>query len=360
MKSKKRWWIFAVVSLSCVALGYVLLHTPSHREFSKLPAFATKKARFVPLKIHSFSSANIPQLEMEIENNKILADLDLGWDGGIVLPIGMIEKLKNKSLLGRHSFFSFKGKTYQSDIYKLPSIYIGKVKISPVRAEEEQIEFFEDTILKKCNDEPLKLNVGRIGWQLFENCNLLLDCDHSIAILCDSLETLKQQGYPVDSFIETPLLCDRHSVDFEVLTDAGLIRCMLDTGSTWNLLNKNLESLNPDHRLINLDHLSGRPAEFNPCNEDLLSIKEEETWDAQTFQISGKEFGPVNFVKMKSPVGLDAVIGMEFIDNHLVFIDFRNRKIYFSNYPEERSLFVRAYDFVQNRMFTHTIPFFIH
>ena len=54
-------------------------------------------------------------------------------------------------------------------------------------------------------------------------------------------------------------------------------------------------------------------------------------------------------MKMKSPLDLDAIIGMEFIEQHLIFIDFRKEKIYFSKLPEERSPLVRAYDFLEKK-----------
>ena len=127
-------------------------------------------------------------------------------------------------------------------------------------------------------------------------------------------------------------------------TEAGPLRCVLDTGSTWNLLNKDLQDQSLDHRQIDLDHIHEKRPILNTENENLLTLNPEDCWDAKTFQINGKEFGPVDFMKMKSPLGLDAIIGMEFIEQHLIFIDFRNEKIYFSKLPEERSPLIRACD----------------
>jgi len=82
----------------------------------------------------------------------------------------------------------------------------------------------------------------------------------------------------------------------------------------------------------------------------LLIFNPEDEGRAKTFQINGKEFGPVNFVKIKSPLKIDAIIGMEFIEDHLIFIDFKKEKIYFSELPEQRSLFIRACDFIAHKM----------
>lgn len=340
--------LFFTISISFIA-WYFLLRFTEEKPYSELPCFFNEKAHFVPLKINGFSSANIPQIEVQIEDSIILTKVDLGWEGGIALPQDILNTLNNKSFIKKHSFFSIRGRTYESDIYELPKIQIGKMDIFPMWAEEYNQESIADASLKR-NNKILENHLGKMGWHVFRPFNLFLDCDHSLMIIVDSLETLKQQGYPVDTFIEAPLLLDRGSIDFEAITEAGPLRCVLDTGSTWNLLNKNLENTDQNHRLIDLQHLDERPSDFNPNNEDLLVFNSESCWKTQTFRVGDKEFGPVNFVQLKSPLGLDAVIGMEFIDTHLIFIDFHNKKIYFSELPEQQSLFTRTYNLIKNKI----------
>lgn len=323
---------------------YLLFRTPHQNDFSNLPAFATKQSRFIPVKICGFSIGNIPQLEIEIEGQVFTADLDLGWDGGVVLPVDMIQKINNKLLAGQHSFFNLQGKTYQSSVYEVSAIHLGKARIFPIKVEEAHPVFETDGILIKDAKDVTESSNGRVGWRIFRNLNILLDCEHNLLIFSDSLQTLKQQGYPIDSFIEAPLLLDRNSIDFEVITQDGPLRCMLDTGSTLNLLNIDLKNGDQSHRLIDLDHLKDKPPEFNSDNQDLLIFNKQDNWECKMFELSGNEFGPVHFNKIKSPVGIDAIIGMEFIEDHLIFIDFQNQKIYFSKLPEERSLMNRAYD----------------
>ena len=272
-------------------------------------------------------------MDVEIENQVISSQIDLGWGGGVALPSATLHHLRNKTLVGRYPFSGLKGKIYESNVYDLPHIHFGKMKIFPMRVKEENLEFLEDSVLKKGEENIPENGQGRVGWYVFKPFNVLLDCEHSAIVICDSLATLKEQGFPIDSFTEAPLLLDHNSIDFEVITDTGPLRCVLDTGTTWNLLNKN-----QGHRL----------------NEDLFVFNSEDRWDAKTFQINGAEFGPVNFVNIKSPLGFDAIIGMEFIDEHLIFIDFRNEKIYFSKLPEERSPLVRAYDFLKTKIRIHS------
>lgn len=347
-KKTKRQALIAI-SLICGILSCFLFQKPFFKGPEKAAGFFNEKNYFVPLKISAFSRANIPQLDVEIENKNISTKLDLGWGGGIRVPPEIFQTLKNKSFIRKEDSFGLRGKTYECSIYEVPEIHIGKMKIFPMRIAEENLEFVEDGILKKGERDIPEDSLGRLGWYVFAPFNVLIDCDHYAIVICDSLKTLEQQGYPIKTFTEAPLLLDRDSIDFEALTEAGPLRCVLDTGATWNLLNKDLQKQAQDHRHIDLDHTHGRLHEFNPENEDLLVFNTEERWETKTFQVSGQEFGPVNFVRMQSPVGLDAVLGMEFIDNHLIFIDFQNKKIYFSKLPEERSFLNRVYDFFKNR-----------
>ena len=348
--NRRSLWAFAMALCVCAIAGFCLLRKPYYRSSLEVPGFFNEKSHFVPLKISGFSRCNSPQIEVEIENHIILSEIDLGWRGGIALLPATLHNLRNKTFIGRYPFCGLQGKTYESDVYELPQIHIGKMKIFPMKVKEENLEFLEDSILKKGKQDIPEKDQGRVGWHVFKSFNMLLDCEHSAVVMCNSLATLKEQGFSIDSFIEAPLLLDRDSIDFEVITEAGPLRCMLDTGSTWNLLNKEFQNQNQEHRIIDLDHINEKSPIFNPKNESLLAFNPEDRWDAKTFQINGNEFGPVNFVKMKSPLSLDAIIGMEFIDNHLIFIDFRNEKIYFSKLPEERSLLIRAYDFLENKI----------
>jgi hypothetical protein len=132
----------------------------------------------------------------------------------------------------------------------------------------------------------------------------------------------------VDAFIETPLLLDRNSIEFEAMTETGPIRCILDTGSTGNMLNKDMQGGFNNHMIFNPDTID-QHERLNPLNSDQMQFDIEDICDMPLLKIGGKDFGTVKFRKMKSPFEIDAIIGMDFLDSKLVFIDFPNRKIYF-------------------------------
>jgi hypothetical protein len=49
-----------------------------------------------------------------------------------------------------------------------------------------------------------------------------------------------------------------------------------------------------------------------------------------SFVVGSREFGPIEFhrVPIKIPIRVEAILGMEFFDNYLVFIDFSEKQIY--------------------------------
>ena len=169
---------------------------------------------------------------------------------------------------------------------------------------------------------------ARVGWRLFSVFNVFLDCENNKIAFCDSLDTLRKHGYPVDSFVETPILLDRNLIEFEVKTNKGKLRCVLDTGCTLNMLNKDLENGSNEHMIFNPDNID-QHAILNPDNSDLSVFDFKNTYEIPVFKIGKKDFGKTTFTKIKMPLEIDAFVGMEFLRSKLVFIDFPNRKIYF-------------------------------
>lgn len=324
---KKQWIAFSVALLGCSALLYLLfpkLHREKHIQLSHL---CIKDPYFEPV-IITESSARIPCIEVKIAGKTTLAKLDLGFSGDITLPSAFLKALDKKSFIRCTSYYGIRGKKYQSDIYEIPKINIGGMALFRAKAEEVNPEFENDTDLLDNEQESPVCDSGRIGWELFFNFNVFLDCEHSMMAFCDSLDTLKNQGYPVDAFIETPLLLDRDLIEFEVMTEAGPLRCILDTGSTLNLLNKNLDGGSNDHMILNPNNIDQHVV-LNPENTDQMVFDLEDSYEMPVFKIGTRDFGSATFQKIKMPYEVDAVVGMEFLHSKLIFIDFPNRKIYF-------------------------------
>jgi hypothetical protein len=303
---KKKWVVLLVALLGCSAF---LLWKREHPQVSRL---CIEGSYFEPVKIAEFVT-QIPCVDIRIGGKTTRAKIDLGFHGDVSLPADLIEGIASKSFIHRTSYTGIRGKVYNSDVYELPKINIGRMALFRTKAQEINAEFEKDAIVFEEAKTSDANYLGRIGWALFHNFNFFLDCNNSLMAFCDSLDTLKKQGYPVDSFVETPLLLDQNLIEFEVVTEAGPLRCSLDTGSSWNLINGHGDGV------------------LNPENTDQLAFDlEEDDYETSVFKIGEKDFGPVAFQRIKTPFGVDAIVGMEFLHSKLVFIDFPNRKIYFS------------------------------
>ncbi len=332
IRNKRLYMLSILVLFGTFSTMHFFLKNRSQKGEKVIKSLSKEEAYFIPLKILGYSSTDMPYLEMIVENETITTKIDLGYDGMLSLPSDIIKKIHTKEFIKRIQTYGMRGKIYENDVYKVNRIKIKNFSFFPVKVKEQNLEFINDALLAG-DRNPSDYKFGTIGWHLFYNFNLLVDCEHSIFALCDSLETLKQHDYPVNSFIETPLLLDRGFIEFEAITEAGPLRCMLDTGATWNLLNKDLENGCNEHMIFTGKEID--PSVLNPENKDLLIFDPEDTQEIVSFKIGGKEFGPLTFDRIKSPIAVDAVIGMEFIDYALIFIDFSNRKIYFFEYPPE-------------------------
>jgi len=221
-------------------------------------------------------------------------------------------------------------------MYIIPKIKIGQVlKITDGRVKEMNEEYTKDS---RVSGDPKRLDIGTVGWTGFSFACLLLECAKNQIVVCGSLESLRHQGYPIESFIETPLYLDRNFLEFDVTTDKGPLRCILDTGGTLNALNKDLEGKDNFHMQLNLSDSTNVNEQFdlvNPDNVDQLEFEMENDYEVSSFKIANREFGATCFKKIKMPFQVDAIIGMEFIHSKLIFIDFPNKKLYFYELPAE-------------------------
>jgi len=95
------------------------------------------------------------------------------------------------------------------------------------------------------------------------------------------------------------------------MTSQGPLLCMIDTGCTKNLI----FTSNPDGKSI----------------QELFRDKENFT-TFTTFQIGEKEFGATTFrpFPIAFPIKVEAILGMEFLVDHQVLIDFKNAEVYFA------------------------------
>lgn len=279
--------------------------------YIKPSAHKERQIYFVTVPIHKLSSIQSPCIDVIVEDNTFSMELDLGYRGDLIIRKQSLDIFPSKNFIREKPMYGFRGKKYPTKLYQIPKLKIGKMTFFKPIVQEEGEEFIKDSLFVQEGIEPAPRDIGRLGWELFHNVNLLVDVRKSQIAFCDSLETLENQGYPIKSLIKIPLFLDRGLVELEAETPEGTLRCMLDTGSTWNILN-------------------------NEIDEE-MSI-DEAVWESEnilkfpTFKISGKEFGPIKFhrIPIKIPIHIEAILGMEFFQEHAVFLDFSDKTAYIS------------------------------
>jgi hypothetical protein len=298
-----------VATCIILAIGWTFrLWMPSHGKIH--PALPTHFSYSLTLKE---SDARIRCLQAEIEGISFLAQLDLGYSGVLSLPKHLLDQLTHKCDAGTVHFASIKGKKYESPVFTIPSLNIEDLALVNFPAEEGNLEYERDASLRtKKNLGPSDI-AARIGWQAFIGTVVLLDFRKGIAICCDSLETLKEKGYPLEQFVSTHFLPSEQFIEFEANIDNRKVKCIIDTGCTLNLIH--IHSRVEESNLGDVDF-------NNPLLPTMLSIGEH-------------NLGPCVFYKTHLPFGVEAIVGIDFLETQIVCIDFINNTIHLYQIPED-------------------------
>jgi hypothetical protein len=264
---------------------------------------------FAPIPIVKLSATDSPCIQVQIEDKVCFFDIDLGFQGDLSISSSLIDQISEKSFAGTRSTFSFTGEECTNKLYFFPEIKIGSLTVFKPRVHEANDEFYYKAVIVKDGGQPSPKEAGTLGWELFYNFNLLLDCKNSKIACCDSIETLKQQGFLIETYAKIPFSLERGVIEFSAKTENGPLRCILDTGCTFNILNRQIEG-DVTEILFNDKHQISCP-----------SLKVDEL-----------DFGPLVFrpLSIKSPAQIEALLGMEFIKQHTIFIDFKHKTIYIS------------------------------
>ncbi len=275
------------------------------------PISKEKTAYFVSVPITKLSSIETPCVEVDIQGKTFSMELDLGFQGDLTLTKQWIDLISSKSFIREKPMYGIRGKQYPTNLYRIPNMQIGKMTFFEPVLQESSSEFTKESTFVQNGGEPSPREPGRLGWKLFYNVNLAIDIKNSRIAFCDSLENLKRHGYAIESLTKTPLFLERGLVEFDAETSEGTLRCILDTGATWNILNADIKDEIPIEQVM---------------------WKSSSILEYLIFKIDSKEFGPVAFHRMpiKLPIHIKAILGMEFFEDHFVFLDFTEKFVYFA------------------------------
>jgi hypothetical protein len=257
----------------------------------------------IPVRIDDYW--NLPLLQVEIEGNVYDVELDLGTRLS-TLPKDNLDGI-NKEFYGTFYGFDMHGKAYASSIYQVPKVKIYDCLVPIMKICEESAEFIENSVLLgDAKDLPY---IGRLGREMFEDRNFLLDFSQSKMILCKKFKDLKRENYSLEEFTKVPFVLNTMGICLQVETDTGIKTMLLDTGASRSLIRR-------------------APLEEENVKEFSRGIP---IWYSKKLVLGGRDFGEKRFglFKIASVMAqIDGILGMDFIKEHLVYIDMKQQVAY--------------------------------
>jgi hypothetical protein len=305
MIQKFKWWILGL--FFCVTFGVsCFFYLTTSRASSPSLFYGKIEIQKMP--------ANIPGLEVEIENKKIPVIFDLGFSGYAMFDNFIVHEITDKNFLRQSWKYGLRGIKRYHDVYQIPKMRMGSLTYTNIEVNDRDPAFNEESVIVLDQEKYISgvcPTRGKLGWMLFNNLLLFLDMKKSKIVICGSPEKFEKEEHSLKSYTKTPLFIDRDLVEIETETPQGIVKCLLDTGCTYNIFNTKNGSDEPLGQMIN--------------DKTRFTIFD-------SFKIGDREFGPMSFhpAPVKLPIEIQAILGMEFFDQHRVLIDFKNRQVYFA------------------------------
>lgn len=284
--------------LGMAALGVVVFF------FLLIFTIQQKPAR-IPLTI---TPSGIPAVKVTIEQRSYLLHIDLGSKFLLSLQNNVLESIRDKKTDSMVTWRDGRGKSYQSPSYFIPIVKLGDLILKDVLANQEDAVFISNTTLWK-EEGLVKEEVGALGKPLLKKTNLLLDFQNSLMIPCNERGRLEKEGYSLDDMVKLAFTEGKAGLIILADTDAGKLRLGVDTGSTLTLVRS---SRLQEQRLVK--------------NKRGFSI-----FNSYKFSLGEVDFGNKDLILYDiTPEidDMDGVLGMDFLEKHVVYIDYKNKFIY--------------------------------
>ena len=269
-----------------------------------------ERVYFNPVAIQ-LSTSGLPLFEVLIEDTACPIVFDLGSDQELSINSSAIEPF-NKTYCGIERWMNYKGLEFSYPKYTLPKIQIGSQEFKDVTVATFPVERENDDVIWNSADQERtrRKNIGTIGREILGKMNALIDIENSKIIFTNSFKKLEEAGYNIPSFTKIPFTLTPLGIVLDVQTDLGSVKLVLDTGCTYTML---CDVLYPQN-ISSLTYRHGLP-----------------TLTTEKFSINGVGFGSkeLYFLEIAEDFeGIDGLLGMDFIECHVMYIDFKNRAIY--------------------------------
>jgi hypothetical protein len=236
-------------------------------------------------------SSEIPILRIGIEGKSIPLLLDLGSACEFELSKEVLNAVAKKERVDTRTVTELDGRIKTSPTYLLQRVQIRNGEaIHTIASEADHI--FPSFAL------------GRIGRNILQTSNLLLDFQRSLLFVLRNFEDLGFEGYKISDFHEVPFEMTRWGAVFSVETDFGIKRCFINTSDVCSSIR---DSKTQNRRISTTKFKIGDVdlgnTELNEANIDLIFDD------------------------------IDGYLGIDFFMKTVVFLDYQNRKALISRKP---------------------------
>lgn len=253
-----------------------------------------------------FSNANIPYIEVDIEGMAHHLEIDTGSLFALSMTKELLGKIDKKELVGMNEWWDLAGNRYESPTYLLSSMSIGDITASDIPVQQEDDDFVTNNTFKDKNEEE-EDKQGTIGWPFLCQMNLLFDCRNYKFRITNNNKKLLDEGYYLHEMTKVPFELN-DGIVLQVETDFGVKRAMLDTGCT-------------------LNHIRSSLVREKASEKGKFDLPQ---YFSSKFVMGTEDFGKMGFYhyEFDTEVLEDIILGMEFMDEHVIYLDFYNKFAY--------------------------------
>ena len=292
--NKKKYLLIA--GLLLVTLIYVSSET----------LFPTSYYQKIPVR---FSHVNAPIIDVEIEGTLY----PIGVFPASKFPMSLYQDIMTNIKKIPHEKVQWKtgaGGSFEAMSYLIPKVKIGNLLWRDVITIEEKEGSMKGVMLGTDPDRTIASYkfVGDLGRPFFDKYNVLFDFPHERMIITNDIKKMKKEGFDINKMVKIPLEEGRGMI-MKVETDLGSKNFLISTGSTLSGIRTSL--------------LQGKACK--PMQQGL------DAFISPQFIINGHDFGEMVLCSYELPADLheiDGEIGMDFLKNHVVYLDYHNRVIY--------------------------------
>lgn len=255
----------------------------------------------------AFTASDIPYAKIEIQGSFYPIEIDLGSGYDLSLR-GDILKQLDKVPRRKIEFIDVNG-----NMNKVRSYFISDIKLcnrffDDVVVGEETLKAMQGCMLSGVKD--IYETAGIMGRPLLTQNNLLLDFSRSAMYLSESIDDLKKIGYSLEKMTQVSFDDSEGQIVLRIQTDIGEKKLWLDTGSTLTLLKP--------------EQISKRY-----CKKDEDGFFHFKT---DNFIIGDRDFGDrdIYLYNIQCIGDCDGILGMDFLKEHAVYLDFSTHIAYLS------------------------------